>query len=193
MNFKRLSLKPFKKSRLTITQLHPDLRWKIQNEFPQSQSKQIDFLILNRLLFGKCCKHILKEGLIAIVQTCYFLWKFTILTKEQTCIILHVQTERRRDSIRSRDQQGDNNLYRGPWFESSAACIKGLAVIFLWNKLLTMIQWYLNKWPSFFHITGIEMILKWNSRNTTLISQSWNIQLQKHAISALSCFSVFYP
>ena len=77
-------------SRVTITQLYPDLRWKIQNEVPESQSKQNDFLILNRLLFGKCCKHILKEGLIAIVETCYFLQKFTILRKEQTCIILHV-------------------------------------------------------------------------------------------------------
>ena len=44
-----------------------------------------------------------KEGLIATVETSYFLKKFRILRKEQTCIILHVQTERRCDSIRSRD------------------------------------------------------------------------------------------
>ena len=44
----------------------------IQNGFPESQSKQIYFLIQNRL-FGKFCKCILKEGLIAIVVTCYFL------------------------------------------------------------------------------------------------------------------------
>ena len=36
-----------------------------------------------------------------------------------------------------------------------------------------MIHSYQNKWRAFLYITGVELILKWNSRNTTLISQSW--------------------
>ena len=122
------------------------------------QSKQIDFLIQNRL-FGKFCKCILKEVLIASAETSYFLQKFTILRKEQTCIILHVQTERRRDSIRCRDQQGDNNLYRGPWFEWRASCIKGLAITSVISET--------NSWSWFTHIKTNDQ------RFCTLLAKKW--------------------
>ena len=122
------------------------------------QSKQIDFLIQNRL-FGKFCKCILKEVLIASAETSYFLQKFTILRKEQTCIILHVQTERRRDSIRCRDKQGDNNLYRGPWFEWRASCIKGLAIISVISET--------NSWSWFTHIKTNDQ------RFCTFLAKKW--------------------
>ena len=91
--------------------------------------------------------------------------------------------EKRRDSISSRDQQGDNLYKRSlshlllvwrtlQFFRREESTI----LYYIWNKYLFMIHSYQNKWQAFLYNTGIDMILKFHS---------WNIYLENHTTSAL--------
>ena len=91
--------------------------------------------------------------------------------------------EKRRDSISSRDQQGENLYKRSlshlllvwrtlQFFRRE----ESTTLYYIWNKYLFMIHSYQNKWQAFLYNTGIDMILKFHS---------WNIYLENHTTSAL--------